>query len=84
LPPIQHDIPPYWPGLELETIRAFKMWYRAASNPKYFELTCPDEVDRIDGMSIPFAQFDFIFIWGLCVLIIDKKFHSMFFFKNKF
>jgi hypothetical protein len=56
VPSPRHELAPYWEGLDDECARAFRYWYRASSNPLYFDLTCPKgQIDRVTG-TIPSIQ----------------------------
>lgn len=45
--------PPYWEGdLQDLLIKSFYRWYRAHVNPEWFELTCPETIERRSNLSV--------------------------------
>jgi len=53
IPPDRAEIP-WFGGMEEECAHEFKLWFRAASNPRYYELTSPDQIERrsVDDLTV--------------------------------
>lgn len=44
---------PYWTGdLKEDLKKSFELWRRIHVNPRYFELTCPETIDRRSNLSV--------------------------------